>query len=431
MLVFLIDMADMFLMAYLIGILCEEISKKKIAGASVVLVVYASGILDSVCYSGGILLCEFLMLGLFMKGNMIQRLAWCMELQLLILIFDFLFKDITLIIEQAVKEDFSQYFNFSIRLVTRGVLILFLILFLWKKRSYIIKIFGEASAALSVYVIISMSVTIFILCIVYICLQGSGSIQRLLIPVFSAGLVIFSILLLILCAVVRILIYSKKDLKISNELEQEYMKQQKEYYEEIDEKNTELSSFRHDFNDYVYTMNDMAAREEIKELQEYLADLSQKRQTVYYIDAGNHVANAVINRYREMAVQQGIIFRYTGKWSGKLHGITDMEICSVLSNILKNALEAALYVPKERERKIVVEMGRETMYEYIFLENTAVGYEEVNGKLVTHKRDKKNHGIGMENVGKIMKKCGGTLEWEYKNGIFYTWVYFLAEEMTS
>ena len=148
----------------------------------------------------------------------------------------------------------------------------------------------------------------------------------------------------------------------------------------MSQKNAELRSFQHDFNEYIYTMNDMAAREDMKELKEYLADLSKRKEIIYYFDTGNAVANAVVNRYYEMAEVQGIIFRYIGKWSGKLYGITDVEICCVLSNLLKNAFEAVMRIPEGREKKIIIEMGRDAMHEYIFLENMAVGYEETDGK---------------------------------------------------
>lgn len=148
------------------------------------------------------------------------------------------------------------------------------------------------------------------------------------------------------------LLYSRNELKVSNEINQEYMILQKEYYDKMNQKNAELRSFQHDFNEYIYTMNDMAAREDMKELKEYLADLSKRKEMVYYFDTGNPVADAVVNRYYEMAEVRGIVFRYIGKWSGKLYGITDVEICCVLSNLLKNAFEAVMRIPEGRKKRL-------------------------------------------------------------------------------
>lgn len=430
MLVFLIDMADMFLVAYLMGILCEEINKKKVAAALVVLAVCASGTLDFIWFISSGLLCRFLLLGLFMRGKFIQKCLWCMELQLLIVMFDFVLINIKLIIQDIYNgQNIQQNQDFQNLYIIRGLLIFIFVLIFLKKRSYIAEVFGKTDRNFSVYMFIGIGINITILVLVYMCLRGEY--LETVIPIFSSGIILFSILQIILCVMVRILLYSRKKLQVLNEMNQEYIKQQKEYYEEMNKKNIELESFRHDFNEYIYTMNDMAAREEIKELQKYLADLSKKKETMYYLNTGNHVANAVINRYYDMAAGQGIIFKCTGRWTESLYGITDVEICSVLSNILKNAFEAVVRVPEDRERKIIIEMGRDVMHEYIFLENTAIGYEESGGKLITYKKDKEHHGIGMKNVRNIMEKYGGTLEWKYENGIFYTWVYFLMEEITS
>lgn len=424
MLVFLIDMADMSLVAYLMGILDEKISKKKIAAALFVLVIGIFQLLDFIWFIHSRLLCQFLILGLFMKGKFIQRFLWCMELQLLIVMSDLLLINLGLVTRNIQPNQ-----NFQNLYIIRGLFIFVFGLAFWKKRSYIKEIFGKTSSLFSGYMIISIGINIVILVLVYMCLRGEY--MEIALPAFAFGTILFSIMQMVLCIIVQMLIYSRKELKISNEMNQEYIMRQKKHHEEMDRKNAELKNFRHDLNDYIYTMSDMAAKDKIKELKNYLSDLSQKKETVYYLNTGNNIADTVINRYYDMAAKEGIIFRYMGKWGRKLYGITDVEISSVLSNILKNAFEAAMRVPEGKEKKIVVEMGREHMYEYIFLENTAVGYKELNGKLVTQKEDREHHGIGMENVRKIMEKCGGTLEWKYENGIFYTWVYFFAEEMTS
>ena len=420
MFIFLIDMADMFLVAYLMGILCEKVSKKKIAVALFILVICILQVLDKVWFIHSYLLGQFLIMGLFMKGKFIQRFLWCMELQLLIVVFDILLINLGIVTKNIQPNQ-----NFQNLYIIRGLLILVFVLVFLKKRDYINEIFRKTSFLFSGYMIISIGINIVILVLVYMCLRGEY--MEIGLSAFAFGTILFSILQMALCIIVQILIYLRKELKISNEM----IIQQKEHYKEMDRKNAELKSFRHDFMEYVYTMNDMAAKEEIKELKNYLADLSQQKETIYYLYTGNYIADTVINRYYEMAEKEGVIFRYMGKWGGKLYGITDVEISSVLSNILKNAFEAVMRVPQGEEKKIIVEMGKERMYEYIFLENTAVGYEELNGKLVTQKEDKECHGMGMENVRKIMEKCGGILEWKYENGIFYTWVYFFAEEITS
>lgn len=421
---FLTGMVDIFFAAYFMGILCKRVNKKKIAAVLAVLAIYISGVLDLVWFINSRLVCQGLVLGLFMRGRLIQRFLWCVELKMLIVMLDLLLINIKLLIQNVQQNQIFQGIH-----IIRELLILGFILIFWKKRSHITKIFEKTSLVFSVCMIIDIGINSFVLFFVYICLRGEY--VETTIPVFLFGIIFSIILQTGLCIIIHMLLYSRNELKVSNEINQKYMILQKEYYDKMNQKNAELRSFQHDFNEYIYTMNDMAAREDMKELKEYLADLSKRKETVYYFDTGNPVADAVVNRYYEMAEVRGIVFRYIGKWSGKLYGITDVEICCVLSNLLKNAFEAVMRIPEGREKKIIIEMGRDAMHEYIFLENMAVGYEETDGKLVTHKKDKDCHGIGMENVRKIINKCCGRLEWRYEDGVFYTWVYFLTEEMTS
>lgn len=421
---FLTGMLDIFFVAYFMGILCKKVNKKKIAAVLAVLVIYILGVLDSVWFINNRLVCQALVLGLFMRGRLIQKFLWCVELQMLIAMLDLLLINIKLLIQNVQQNQIFQ----GIYLI-RELLILGFVLIFWKKRSHIAKIFEKISLVFSVCIIIDIGINNFVLLYIYSFLRGKY--VETAIPIFLFGIICSIILQMGLCIRIQMLLYSRNELKVSNEINQEYMILQKEYYNKMSQKNAELRSFQHDFNEYIYTMNDMAAREDMKELKEYLADLSKRKEIIYYFDTGNAVANAVVNRYYEMAEVQGIIFRYIGKWSGKLYGITDVEICCVLSNLLKNAFEAVMRIPEGREKKIIIEMGRDAMHEYIFLENMAVGYEETDGKLVTHKKDKDCHGIGMENVKKIINKCCGRLEWKYEDGVFYTWVYFLIEEMTS
>lgn len=430
MVIFFIDMVDMFLVAYLMGVLCDEVNMRKILTAVAVIVICASGVMDSIRLVNSVLLCQFLLLGIFMRGNFVQRLAWCVELQMLIVILDCLLENFRLIGAQIRGEDFNVYFGSQGEIIARGVIVVILVMVLWKKRPSLKQVFREISMGFSVYIIINMGVGIITLCAVSICLEGTA-VEKMM-PVFAIGALLLSILQMILCIVVQQLIYSKRELKRLNEMGEDYIEQQKKYYEEIDKKNLELRDFRHDFYEHIYVLADMAERENTDELKSYLSDLSKKRNFVYYINTGNSVANAVVNRYYEIAVQQGIQFVYIGYMAEKLRGITEVEICSVLSNVLKNAVEAVQRVSEDSDRKIVVEMGNEGGCDYMLVENTADGYEEDDGKLKSKKKDRRNHGIGMENVKNIMESCGGKLEWKYTEGKFYTRIYFpICEKVTN
>lgn len=200
-----------------------------------------------------------------------------------------------------------------------------------------------------------------------------------------------------------------------NEINQDCIEQQKLYYSQIDQRNQDLRRFRHDYNDQISVLNNLAQNGELEEIKAFLTELSGKKESVYYINTENRIVNAVINHIYEQAVKEEIKFEYSGKLPKEILCISDAELCSVLSNALRNALEAA----KEADEKYIwVEAGINYPRCYIRIDNTFKNIVLADGKLVSQKKDKKNHGLGMENIQRTMKTYGGVCKWQYTDKRF-------------
>ena len=87
------------------------------------------------------------------------------------------------------------------------------------------------------------------------------------------------------------------------------------------------------------------------------------------------------------------------------------DMCILISNLAKNAVEAVSTLPEEeREIKVLVSQGKS--YLRICIENTYSGNLKLdtNGNVVTMKKDTKNHGYGMKNITEIVEKYHGKKE---------------------
>ena len=90
-------------------------------------------------------------------------------------------------------------------------------------------------------------------------------------------------------------------------------------------------------------------------------------------------------------------------------GMEDEEICSILQNLVKNGLEAAVKVPNDMARVSLQVLPNEDGYE-IRCSNDCMGHVDFTK---TSKRDKNAHGFGVGIVDKIVKKYSGIVTRRY------------------
>ena len=89
---------------------------------------------------------------------------------------------------------------------------------------------------------------------------------------------------------------------------------------------------------------------------------------------------------------------------GKLENMSQMDTCTIFSNILKNAVEAV-----QESGEITVEGNRGKDFTRILIRNTYTDLIKMTkrGILETTKKDAENHGFGLENVKRTVRKnCG-------------------------
>jgi sensor histidine kinase regulating citrate/malate metabolism len=97
-------------------------------------------------------------------------------------------------------------------------------------------------------------------------------------------------------------------------------------------------------------------------------------------------------------------------------GIESPDLCSLLANLLTNALEAA-----QQEMFLELKKVRETLF--ITVKND---YETqpviINGKFITNKKEKSLHGWGTQIVEQIVEKYEGSVEYTVSERYFAAYV---------
>ena len=97
--------------------------------------------------------------------------------------------------------------------------------------------------------------------------------------------------------------------------------------------------------------------------------------------------------------------------------IPSIDMTIILGNLLDNAIEAASEVKESPyiDVKIKYDKGRL----FLQVKNPYVGEViEKDGRFITTKNDRENHGIGLDSVAKVVLKYDGTMSVDYIDNIF-------------
>ncbi|MBR6770486.1 MAG: sensor histidine kinase [Lachnospiraceae bacterium] len=97
--------------------------------------------------------------------------------------------------------------------------------------------------------------------------------------------------------------------------------------------------------------------------------------------------------------------------------ISDLEILGLLYNLFDNAIEACQRV-KEGERFIEISAVKVAGRLMLTIRNSMREVEVRNGRLVTSKKNKDFHGVGLGIIEDFVKKHRGVMKIKAKDGVF-------------
>lgn len=188
---------------------------------------------------------------------------------------------------------------------------------------------------------------------------------------------------------------------------------QTEYSRQISEAAAENRRLIHDIKHYLRTMDRMAAEHGQTEIRSFLLQVGEQVAAAsghsYVAFCKNPVVNALIDYYCSIAQTQGTEFQIHLDLPDQMP-LTDVELCTVLGNLLDNAVEACSRQDKGIRRILVAGETRGCMY-FLKVENTYDGLTLQRGNhFVSRKGPAANHGIGLSSVRKIIEIHGGDLD---------------------
>ena len=220
-----------------------------------------------------------------------------------------------------------------------------------------------------------------------------------------------------------VFLYSKntlyfRDQEQKDKIQIAQLQQQFAYYQEKLKDEEKVRSVYHDMKNHLLVLQRHILQRQINspETTEMVEKL-QSRVAMYedYVHTGNDILDIILKEKSELAREKSIAFSVTAGLNG-VDFIEPLDISTIFSNALDNAIEASEKLPEE-QRAILVKAGKMQNFFSVLIENNCLQNSE-NTNIRSTKSDDFLHGFGISNMRKAAEKYGGQLTTKYEKGTF-------------
>ena len=227
--------------------------------------------------------------------------------------------------------------------------------------------------------------------------------------IFLLALLIFLLLELVLRS------YELNYQRANRDLQEELLQRQ---FGEISNIYLNMRGWRHDYHNHIQALKANLDNGQAQKAREYLNQIEHELDKVdTFVKSGNMMVDAILNSKLTLAMKQNIKINCDAYLPQELF-LTDVDLCTILGNVLDNALESCGKIPEtKRFIRIYIAMVKEQFY--LSVQNGSkedIDFEQQN--FITTKRG--NHGLGMKRVAAVVDRWGGYLNLNQETGVFAT-----------
>lgn len=185
-----------------------------------------------------------------------------------------------------------------------------------------------------------------------------------------------------------------------------------ENYRSIEQKLQETAKLRHEFAHQMIALDTMVQARDWEKLEQWVSARRQDSRSDPVRFTEHIAVNAILQDAAGRARESGITFRASAMMLPRTLPVSDEDLCTLLMNMLDNALEGAARTPAGREKFVSFQMRLTGRFLPILCENSFDGHVETDrkGDLLTTKGEKDSHGFGLAQMRAVAEKYGSVLE---------------------
>ncbi len=210
-------------------------------------------------------------------------------------------------------------------------------------------------------------------------------------------------------------LYELKAIKFRQEIDEKY-------FAAIEQSHKEIRYLSHDIKNHLLQIRYL---EDVGEIHKYLDEVIKNVEKISYVRiSSNKMLNLIISKYSAICEKKRISFSVNVDMAN-LSYVDDVDLSALFNNLLDNAVEAA-----EASEGGFIELNifsKNSRFDGVIIRNTSVNApKHIDTELISSKKDKIFHGLGVNIVKQTLKKYEAVYQWNYdkKNKQFEACIVF-------
>lgn len=196
------------------------------------------------------------------------------------------------------------------------------------------------------------------------------------------------------------------NIKIENNIKQQLIKDNNEMKNLMlyKESMNIAKKIKHDIKNHLVVISGFIKDNKGAEAQDYIKEVAGNVDNICsYISLEDPVINYIVNSKIEAANNKLINVKTVVDSAISMPGINEYELCSIIGNILDNAIENT-----KSYGNMIIDIGEKKGYFNISVKNSVDSFNNLS--LATTKADKENHGLGLSIIKENISKYNGILD---------------------
>lgn len=211
---------------------------------------------------------------------------------------------------------------------------------------------------------------------------------------------------------------SEREYKLQNELlRADQREEQSKTIRSLYEKSRAI---RHDFKNHMQVLGTLAEEGRLEEIKKYLKEMadSEPLSTRQWIEVRDPTVAALVNAKFSRALESGIRISAEIWYPNPMH-VPTADLCTVLFNVLDNAIEACEKNKDPENRRIRLVLKQKGYFFGVLCDNPSE-IAPIPAKKYRFRSTKKGpfHGVGLRQLSQMAHKHNGAFDAKYEKGIF-------------